>query len=92
MPPVRARTTRLEIRTTPEERQLLDRAVDAEGTDLTTFVLAHTTDAARRVLADRDRFVLSPEAAAAWDALNDAPARDLPSLRALLDRPSPFGP
>lgn len=89
-PATRRRSERLEVRTTPEERSLIDRAVAASGTDLTDFVTSNLAVAARRVLADRDRFALSPEAAAEWDALNERPARDLPGLRALMDRPSPF--
>jgi uncharacterized protein (DUF1778 family) len=38
----------------------IDRAAKATGTDLTSFVVAHLTDAARQVLADRDRFTLTP--------------------------------
>jgi uncharacterized protein (DUF1778 family) len=86
----RKRSRRLELRTTPEERELLDRAVAATGTDLTDFVVSHASDAARRVLADRDLFVLDPKAARAWEEINSRPARDLPGLRRLMGRPSPF--
>jgi uncharacterized protein (DUF1778 family) len=86
----RRRSRRLELRTTPEERELLDRAVAATGTDLTDFVVSYASDAARRVLADRDRFMLDPKAAQAWEAINSRPARDLPGLRRLMERPSPF--
>ncbi|MDA8185635.1 MAG: DUF1778 domain-containing protein [Actinomycetota bacterium] len=86
----RRRSRRLELRTTPEERELLDRAVAEMGTDLTDFVVSQATDAARRVLADRDHFVLDPKAALAWEEINSRPARDLPGLRRLVERPSPF--
>ena len=46
--------------------------------------------AARRVLADRTEFVLSPEAAGAWETINERPARDLPGVQSLMQRPSPF--
>jgi uncharacterized protein (DUF1778 family) len=88
--PTRTRSKRLEIRTTAEERDLIDRAAIASGTDLTTFIVTHITDAAREVLADRDRFVLSPEAASEWDRINGRPAQTLAGLRALMKRPSPF--
>lgn len=90
MSTARARSSRIEVRATVDERALIDRAVAEEGTDLTTFVLHHTTEAARRVLADRSEFVLGDEQQRAWDAINDRPARDLPGLRALFERPSPF--
>lgn len=86
----RRRSRRLELRTTPDERELIDRAVAASGSDLTEFVVVSAVDAARRVLADRDRFVLDPEALAAWEAVNARKARDLPGLRKLMERPSPF--
>jgi len=88
----RTKDKRLEVRTTAEERALINRAAEAAGTDLTTFVVSNLTDAARRVLADRDHFVLSSEVAAEWERINRRPARDLPGLHRLLERPSPFTP
>ncbi len=92
MPPqaTRRRDKRLEVRITSEERVLFDRAVAASGTDLTDFVVANLTVAAQRVLADRTEFVLDDDSLAAWEAVNRRRARDLPGLRALMDRPSPF--
>jgi len=89
-PTIRTRNRRLEIRTTAQERELIDRAAEASGADLTTFVVEQLTEASRRVLADRDQFVLTADAAEAWDAINRRPARDLAGLKALMARPSPF--
>ena len=86
----RRRARRLEVRTTAAERELIDRAVAASGTDITQFVLKELCAAARRVLADRTEFTLSPAAAEAWDEMNRRAAVDLPGLRALMKRPSPF--
>lgn len=86
----RRRSRRMDLRTTPEERDLIDRAVQASGTDLTEFVVSNTVTAARRVLADRDRFELDKDALAAWEKINARRARDLPGLRRLMRRPSPF--
>jgi uncharacterized protein (DUF1778 family) len=86
----RRRSRRLELRTTPDERELIDRAVAASDTDVTDFVVSNAVEAARRVLADRERFDLDAKAAEAWDAINARPARDLNGLRRLMDRPSPF--
>ena len=88
--PTRTRDRRLEVRTTSEERELIDRAAEASGTDLTSFVVEHLTDAARQVLADRDRFVLNADAAAEWDRINRRPAKELVGLKRLMRRPSPF--
>lgn len=86
----RRRNRRMELRTTPEERALIDRATAVVGTGLTDFVVSNATDAAHRVLADRDRFILDEAGLAVWEEINARPARDLPSLRRLFARPSPF--
>jgi len=80
----------MDLRTTPEERELIDRAVTVTGTDLTDFVVTHAYDAARRVLADRDRFDLGAKALKEWEAINARRAREVPGLRQLMQRPSPF--
>ena len=86
----RARAERIEFRTTPETRRLVERAVEASGSNLTDFAEASLVLAAQRVMADRERFVLSERAAAEWEAINSRPARELSGLRALMARPSPF--
>ncbi len=86
----RRRSRRLELRTTADERELIERAVAVTGTDLTEFVVVNAVDAARRILADRERFELDDEARAAWEAINARRARELPGLRRLMERPSPL--
>lgn len=86
----RRRSRRLEVRTTGDERDLIDRAVAATDSDVTEFVVTNAVEAARRVLADRERFELDADALAEWEAINARRARDLPGLRRLMKRPSPF--
>ena len=86
----RRRSRRLELRTTPDERELIEHAAAVTGTDLTEFVVGNAVDAAKRVLADRDRFDLDGDAIEAWEAINARDARELPGLRRLMERPSPF--
>ena len=86
----RTRDRRLEVRTTAEERELIDRAAEATGADLTSFVVSHLIDAAREVLADRDRFALSLDSAAEWERINQRPAKELSGLKRLMQRSSPF--
>lgn len=88
--PKRARSKRLEVRTTPEDRALIDRAVVASGTDLTEFVVSNLTTVSRRVLADRAEFELDSAAQDAWDRINRRRPRRLDGLRELMERPSPF--
>ena len=87
---IRTRDKRLEVRTTLEERNLINRAAEELGTALTSFVVTNLVDASRQVLADRNHFVLSSAAAEQWDKMNNLPARELDSLRRLMNRPSPF--
>lgn len=86
----RTRSERLEVRTTPEDRALINSAVSASGTDLTEFVVANLTVAAQRVLADRSEFALDVEAQDSWERINRRKARGLTGLRELMSRPSPF--
>lgn len=86
----RARSERLEFRTSTEVRRLVERAAEASGSNLTEFAETSLVLAAQRVLADRERFVLSDIAAAEWEEINDRPARQLEGLRRLMARPSPF--
>jgi uncharacterized protein (DUF1778 family) len=80
----------MDLRTTDQERDLIDRAVAVAGTDLTDFVVTHAYHAAQRLLADRDSFELDQAALEEWEAINSRRARDLPGLRKLMERPSPF--
>lgn len=89
-PTKRNRSERIEVRATPEDRALIDRAVAVSGMDLTGFVLSNLTMAAHRVLADRTDFMLGPDALEAWEKVNRRPARSLDGLRDLMTRPSPF--
>jgi uncharacterized protein (DUF1778 family) len=86
----RRRSRRLELRTTPGERELIERAVAVVETDITEFVVTNAVEAARRVLAERDHFELDADARAQWERINARRARDLPGLRRLMERPSPF--
>jgi uncharacterized protein (DUF1778 family) len=86
----RVRAERIEFRTTPEVRHLVERAVEASDSNLTDFAEASLVLAAQRVMADRYTFVLADDVAAEWEAINARPARELDGLRRLLTRPSPF--
>lgn len=86
----RRRSRRLDLRTTPEERELIERAVTATGTDLTDFVVGSATVAASRVLADRGEFEIDVRALDEWETINARRAKELPGLRRLMERRPPF--
>ncbi len=81
---------RIEFRTTEQTRSLIDRAAHAANVSLTDFAEQCLRREAQRVLADRTSFVLNDSARAEWDALNERPARELPGVKQLMQRPSPF--
>jgi uncharacterized protein (DUF1778 family) len=85
-----AKTSRIELRATEDDRDLLDRAAAALGTDRSSFLLTQGRLAAQRVLADREHFLLDADAQQEWERINSRPARSLPGLARLLERPSPF--
>ena len=85
-----AKTSRIELRATQDDRDLLDRAAAALGTDRSSFLLSQGRLAALRVLADRDHFLLDATAQGEWERISSQPARSLPGLERLLQRPSPF--
>ena len=89
-PQAAAKTSRIELRATEDDRDLLDRAAAALGTDRSSFLLAQGRLAAQRVLADREHFVLDADAQQEWERINSRPARSLQGLARLLERPSPF--
>lgn len=86
----RTRKERIEFRTTSAVRELIEQAVKETGGNFTEFAEASLTTAAQRVLADRNRFTLSAEALSAWESINARPAHELPGVRRLMERPSPF--
>lgn len=54
-----ARSDRIELRATPEEKALLARAAAHERLDLTAFVMRAALPAAEKVVKDADRIALS---------------------------------
>ncbi|CAG4912571.1 unnamed protein product, partial [Acidithrix sp. C25] len=81
---------RMDLRTTPDERRLIDRAVQECSSDLVNFVISQACEAAQRVLADRDSFVLDGEVLEEWNRINAGPTRDLLGLCQVPQRPSSF--
>ncbi|MBM4411620.1 MAG: DUF1778 domain-containing protein [Chloroflexi bacterium] len=72
------RSARVELRMTPEEKELLAAAAAREHLDVTSFVLRRVLPAAEEILADRHRIVLSE--------------RDARRLMEYLDNPPPPTP
>lgn len=92
-PPKTARTgavkgRRLSLRVEERDRALFDRAADANRETLTQFLVAGGRERAERLLADRTRFQLSPDAWEELVAIMDRDARPNPQLARLFSRRS----
>ena len=84
------RTEKLDLRLTPEAKRTLAAAAQAARRSLTDFVLESALGRAEEALADRRVFQLDPDTWKAFAAALDAPPRDMPRLRKLLNEPSIF--
>ena len=82
------RTEKLDLRLTPEAKRKIAAAAEAKHCSLTDFVLRSAIDRADEVLSDQRTFFLNEEQWNAFQAALDAPPRDHPRMRRLLNEPS----
>ena len=87
-PVTSAKTRRIEIRMTDEERELEQAAAAARGQTLSEFVRQAARREAEQVLAERTSVVLNPEEATRFLAALDDPSSFEAGLGALTERPS----
>lgn len=88
MPKPDAKSERIELRTTPAMKALLQRAAAVSHKNVTEFVLEAGLKAAEEALIDRRAFGLSDESWQAFHDLLDRPVTHKPQLAALLSRKS----
>ena len=84
------RTTKLDLRLSPEAKQTLAAAARAAHRSVSEFVLASALERAEQTLVERQRFELDAEHWMAFIAALDAPPRDAPRLRRLFGERTPF--
>ena len=84
------RTTKLDLRLSPEAKQTLAAAARAAHRSVSEFVLASALERAEETLVERQCFELDAAGWTAFMAALDAPPRDAPRLRRLLREPTPF--
>lgn len=84
------RASRLNLRTSAQQQQLIRSAAAASDKTVTEFVLESAMSHAERILTDRRWFVLSEEAWDDFETLLDAPVSRTPKLTALLSEPTVF--
>jgi uncharacterized protein (DUF1778 family) len=80
----------LNLRVSPVQRTLIDRAAEAVGKNRTEFMLDAACREAGSVLSDRRYFVLSESAYQKFTEALDRPTAGNPRLRALLKSPAPW--
>lgn len=90
-PTAGAKTRRIEIRMTDEERDLERAAAAARGQTLSEFVRQAARREAEQALAERTSIVLHPDEASRFLAALDDPASFEAGLGALTERPSVLG-
>ncbi|MGI8647815.1 MAG: antitoxin [Acidimicrobiales bacterium] len=84
------RDRRINIRSSARQERLLRQAAAATDKTVTDFVLDSAVLEAERVLVDQRFFSVDEQQWRAFHELLDAPRRDLPKLKVLLEAPSPF--
>lgn len=80
--------SKIEIRTTPAQKQIIEQAAQAEGMNVTSFIFSRVLPEAQRVLGDRSLFVLNQPS---WDnlaAILSRPAKPSAKLKELAQSPS----
>ena len=83
---VAARTDRIELRATKEEKRLLAAAAVLERLDVTSFILRNALPAAREVVDRSERIVLSARDTARVLELLENPPKPTPALLAAARR------
>jgi len=80
--------SKIEIRTTKAQKQIIEQAAQAEGLNVTAFIFSRVLPEAQRVLENRSLFVLNERS---WDKLGtilNRPAKPNPKLKKLMSTPS----
>jgi len=88
MPTQTNRSEKLDIRITPEAKQILQQAAKERHTSISQFVLESALNSASAVLAERSQFMLD---AGQWEAFltaMDAPPRRHARMERLLNEPT----
>jgi len=84
------RSSRLGLRTTPEQETKLRRAAQLKHKSLTEFILDSACLAAEEALLDQRLFLVSDEQYTAFLDLLDQPASDKPGLQRLFAKYAPW--
>lgn len=84
------RTQKIDLRLTPDNKRTLQAAAAASNRSVSDFVLESALARADETLPDRRHFELNAEKWEEFMEALDAPPRDLPRMRRLLNEPGVF--
>ena len=90
MPARSVRTTKLDLRLSPQAKQTLTAAARASHCSVSQFVRESALSRAEETLIERRHFELNAEQWEAFMTALDAPPRELPRLRRLFQEASAF--
>jgi uncharacterized protein (DUF1778 family) len=88
MPTPSNRSEKLDIRITPEAKQILQQAAKERHTSISQFVLESALNSASAVLSERSRFMLDAGQWEAFMAALDSPPRRHARMERLLNEPT----
>lgn len=88
--PTKAKPTRLNIRATQHQKDVISRAARIKNTTVSDFVLKRAYQDAQDIVGEQTRFELPPSQWREFCKALDSPPRDIPELRKLLTEPSVF--
>lgn len=88
MPTAEAKSERIEVRTTPTLKALLQRAASCSHKNVTEFLLEAGINAAEEALIDRRMFRLDDDQWQAFQDILDRPIKSKPRLAKLLTEKS----
>ena len=83
---IHAHDTRINLRTSPEAKALIERAAALMGTTVSSFMLQNAYEAAQRLVAQHETIVLSDRDRDAFLAAINTPGEPTEALKALMRR------
>ncbi len=79
-----ADSARINLRTSPEAKALIERAAAIVGSTVSSFMVQNAYEAARRIVTDKDTLILSQQAFDAFIAARDNPPEPTEALVKLM--------
>jgi uncharacterized protein (DUF1778 family) len=84
------RSDRLQLRVTPQQREVIASAAESQDETITDYVVRHAVRAAKEDLADRRYFAVDDAAWVEFNALLERPPVHRPRLEKLMAQPAPW--